>query len=144
MFRKQISASRISEVISSAALVERMRLVLCPAQRGINSARWSIEAGSATVRINACWIGYGRGDSIATVISDTRRLSIARAIRPVSAVVRRVLPAAFDSSAALYASLAPDSAQARKAVPTITASAPRQIAAAMARPSAMPPAAIAG
>ena len=90
----------------------------------------------------------GKGSTASGACGDSttsmKRLTMPRAGRPEKARVSRVWSSRADRMAALCASGMPASSLVRKTVPICTAAAPSANAAAMPRPSMMPPDAITG
>ena len=116
----------------------------CPAQRLVKSTlpSFSAAAFSGARPVAAC----GKAGASAEIgpISRMTRLGIPRAGRPVITLVMTVESSSACERAARAGALTRDSGQRRYAVPICTPAAPSANAAAMPRPSAIPPAARTG
>ena len=137
-FRRATSNSAAAElcVISAAD---------CPLQNGTSSTRPCASAACFSAATRCPWKGYGKRASDGESSTSASALRSPRPSRPVKPRVSSVpSPCAALRSAARWAGCAFDSSQARNAVPICTAWAPSASAAAMPRPSAIPPAAMTG
>src|ERR1700692_1167693 len=130
--------------VSSAAAWSRRSRTACPAQRLVKSTLPSFSAAAFSgARLVAAWGKAGASGEIGPT-SRITRLATPRAGRPVMTLVMTVESSSAWASAIRAGALTLDSGQRRWAVPICTPAAPSANAAAIPRPSAMPPAAMTG
>ena len=122
----------------------RERLADCPDQSGENSLEPAASAATLIDAVALPAVGNAGASGDIGPISRTIRFARPRAGRPVNTLVSTVASSRASSRAARCRSDIADSALGRYAVPICTPAAPRAKAAAIPRPSAMPPAATTG
>eukprot|EP01022_Parablepharisma_sp_SALTPOND_P016447 TRINITY_DN2409_c0_g6_i1.p1 TRINITY_DN2409_c0_g6~~TRINITY_DN2409_c0_g6_i1.p1 ORF type:complete len:1114 (+),score=348.13 TRINITY_DN2409_c0_g6_i1:941-4282(+) len=137
-------SSSTSVSTSCAAGMGRPMATPCPAHSDMNSDRPALVAAWRNSVVSAFCTGQAGNTCSKGRMRSMNSLTMPRAQRPLKLRVRRVLSSRAAASAARQAEAIPDSGQQRKAVPICAACAPSSIAAAMARPSIRPPAAITG